>query len=45
MIDTAFDEGKLKGKLEVAKALKQNGVAIQIIISSTVLSVEEINNL
>ncbi len=45
IIDTAFGEGKLEGKLEVAKALKESGVSTDIIISSTGLSKEEIERL
>jgi len=43
VIDTAFDEGKLEGKLDVAKALKENGVAIEIIIKTTGLTKNEID--
>lgn len=49
VIDTAFDEGKLEGKLErnieIAKSLKENGVLIDIIIKTTGLSQTEIENL
>ena len=45
VIDTAFDEGKLKGKLETAKALKERGVAMDIITEATGLSAEEIEKL
>jgi predicted transposase/invertase (TIGR01784 family) len=44
-IDTAFDEGKIEGKIEVAKALKTNGVAIDIIVKTTGLSENEIDKL
>ena len=44
-IDTAFDEGKMEGKMEVAKTLKENGVATDIIMKSTGLSKEQIDNL
>ena len=48
-IDTAFDEGKVEGKLEekleIAKSLKLAGVATSIIIQSTGLSEEEIDKL
>lgn len=44
-IETAFDEGKIEGKLEVAKALKLSGVSTDIIIQSTGLSENEINKL
>jgi len=46
---TAYDEGKVDGeragKTEVAKALKLAGVAINIIVLSTGLTEDEINNL
>jgi predicted transposase/invertase (TIGR01784 family) len=53
VIDTAFDEGKIEGiiegklekKVEIAKALKENGVSIHIIIKTTGLTEEEINEL
>ena len=49
VIDTAFDEGKLEGKLErtleVAKQLKENGVTVDIIVKATGLSKEEIEQL
>jgi hypothetical protein len=49
VIDTAFDEGKIEGKLEkkveIAKALKENGVPNHIIIKTTGLTEEEINEL
>jgi len=32
VIETAFDEGKQEGKLEVAKTLKENGIALAIIM-------------
>ncbi len=48
-IDTAFDEGKIEGKnnrnIEVAKALKANGMDISFIIEITNLSKEEIEKL
>ncbi len=34
VIDTAFDEGKLEGKIEVAKALRAKGLPIEVIESS-----------
>ena len=51
--DTAFNEGKLEGNaegkiertIEVAKALKQQGVAIDIIITTTGLTRQEIEGL
>ncbi len=43
--DTAFDEGKLEGILEIAKALKENGISNDIIINTTGLSEDEITRL
>ncbi len=49
VIDTAFDEGKQEGieeeKLEIAKALKENGVQLEVIMKSTGLSKDEIDQL
>ncbi|MCY7420133.1 MAG: Rpn family recombination-promoting nuclease/putative transposase [Chitinophagaceae bacterium] len=45
VIDTAFDEGKLEGKMEVAKTLKESGVPIDIINKATGLSESEIEKL
>jgi predicted transposase/invertase (TIGR01784 family) len=45
VIDTAFDEGKLEGKLETAKSFKKLGVSIEIIIEATGLTKEEIEKL
>jgi predicted transposase/invertase (TIGR01784 family) len=49
VLDTAFDEGKQEGReegrLEVAKSLKENGVPIEIIIKTTGLSKDQINQL
>ena len=45
VIDTAFDEGKLEGKLEIAKSLKENGIAFEIIQKTTGLSKDEIERL
>jgi predicted transposase/invertase (TIGR01784 family) len=49
VIDTAFDDGKLEGMLEAriesARQLKALGVSIEIIMKSTNLSKEEIENL
>lgn len=45
VIDTAFDKGKLEGKLETAKSLKNLGVSIETIIEATGLSKEEIKKL
>ena len=41
----AFDEGKIEGKIETAKALKTLGVDLTIIAQSTGLSVSEIDKL
>lgn len=47
--ETAFDEGieagKMSGKMEVAKALKESGIPIDVIIKSTDLSKEQIEAL
>jgi len=49
VIDTAFDDGKIEGKLEekvgIAKLLKENGVSIHIINKTTGLTDDEINKL
>lgn len=49
VIDTAFDEGKLEGfmegKLTVAKALKAQGIPVDVIAASTGLSSNEIEQL
>ncbi len=45
VIDTAFDEGKIEGKIETAKSLKDLGDAIQVISQATGLSEEEIEKL
>ncbi|AND65323.1 hypothetical protein AX766_13475 [Flavobacterium covae] len=45
IIDTAFDDGKIEGKIETAKSLKKLGISIEIIIQSTGLTQEEINKL
>ncbi len=44
-VNTAFDEGKLEGKLETAKSLKILGVPIVTIIEGTRLTKEEIERL
>ncbi len=44
-IDTAFDEGKLEGKLEIAKSLKESGIPTDIIIKTTGLFESEVNKL
>ena len=49
VIDTAFDEGKtegrIEGKTEVAKALKESGISVEVIAKATGLSEDEINRL
>lgn len=45
VIDTAFDEGKLEGKLETAKSAKQMGLKVDDIIKLTGLTKEEIERL
>jgi predicted transposase/invertase (TIGR01784 family) len=44
-LDTARDEGKIEGKMEVAKILLSNGIPIDIIVKSTGLSEPEIKKL
>jgi predicted transposase/invertase (TIGR01784 family) len=44
-LDTAKEEGKMEGKIDVAKKLLKNKVSIEIIISSTGLTKEEIEKL
>jgi predicted transposase/invertase (TIGR01784 family) len=45
VIDTAFDEGKLEGKLEIAKNAKEIGLKIDDIVKLTGLTKEEIEKL
>jgi predicted transposase/invertase (TIGR01784 family) len=45
VIDTAYDEGKLEGKLEIAKSAKQMGLKVEDIIKLTGLTKEEIERL
>ena len=45
VIDTAFDEGKVEGKLETAKSLKKLGVPIETILEATGLTEKEIESL
>jgi predicted transposase/invertase (TIGR01784 family) len=44
-IDTAFDEGKLEGKREIARSAKLMGLDTEAIMKLTGLSQEEIENL
>jgi predicted transposase/invertase (TIGR01784 family) len=45
VIDTAFDEGKQEGRIEIAKSLKENSVPIEIISKTTGLSKDQIDQL
>jgi len=45
VIDTAYNEGKLEGKLEIAKSLKKLGVSIETIIEASGLTRDEIQKL
>lgn len=45
VIETAYDEGKWDGKVEVAKRLKENRITSDVIAKVTGLSIDEINNL
>ncbi len=45
VIDTAFDEGKMEGKRETAKILKENGASNELIAIATGLNIDEIENL
>ncbi len=44
-LDTAHDEGRTEGKIEVAKNLLRNGVPMEVIIKSTGLTEKEIKEL
>lgn len=44
-IDTAFDDGKMEGKIEIAKKLKVRGLSIEDIADLTGLSENEIAKL
>ena len=44
-IVSAFDSGREEEKIRIARQLVQNGVAVQVIVESTGLSVEQINML
>ncbi len=39
------EEGKIEGKIEVAKALKSDGFSIEVIMKSTGLTKEQIDQL
>lgn len=45
VIDTAFDEGKLEGKLEIAKNIKFKGLKLKDISDITGLSMSDIEQL
>jgi len=45
VVDTSREEGREERSFEIAKELKSNGVSIEIIIQSTGLTKEEIENL
>ena len=45
VIDTAFDDGKSERTFEIAKTMKKNGVATEIIMMSTGLTKEIIDSL
>ena len=45
VVNTSREEGKEEERNEIAKELKKNGVSVDIIMKSTGLSEEEINNL
>ena len=45
VIDTAFDEGKLEGKREVARSAKQMGLSVPDIAELTGLTKDEISKL
>ncbi len=45
VIDTAFDEGKIEGKIETAKSLKKLGISVETIIEATGLTKLEIEKL
>lgn len=42
VLDTAFEDGKIEGKIEVAKALKESGVSAEIIAFTTGLTKDKI---
>jgi predicted transposase/invertase (TIGR01784 family) len=44
-MDTAFDQGKLEGKIETAKSLKSLGVSIETIMVATGLRKEELDRI
>jgi predicted transposase/invertase (TIGR01784 family) len=45
VVDTSFEEGKKEERILIAKELLKNGVSIDIVIKSTGLTKEEIENL
>ena len=44
-VTTAFDEGKLEGKLETARSFKEIGVPMETIMAATGLTKEQIDGL
>jgi predicted transposase/invertase (TIGR01784 family) len=44
-VDTAFEEGEFKGKIEIAKGMKNDGMSIELIMKYTGLSKAEIKKL
>ncbi|WP_103922531.1 Rpn family recombination-promoting nuclease/putative transposase, partial [Candidatus Venteria ishoeyi] len=44
-IDTAFDEGIAQGILQTARKMKQAGVAVEIIVQTTGLNMQEVETL
>ena len=45
VLHTAFDEGKIEGKIEIARSLRALGIDSEIISKSTGLSIQEIEDL
>lgn len=45
VVDTSFEEGKKVREFEIAKELIRNGVSIEIVIKSTGLTKEELDDL
>ncbi len=45
VIDTSFEEGKIEGKLEIAKAMKESGESMERMMRLTGLSKKEIDRL
>ena len=45
VVDTSFEEGKIEGKIEIARMMKREGEAVEKIIRFTGLSSHEIEAL